>query len=346
MAKSVNPHDARLERGRGYREEQLPTAYHQVQEQFLLRVIQAGGLPMNRVLELGCGGGRITKRLAERFPHAKITGFELSQAACEGARQHCAGLRNVTIQTHNFYSPQPFPGGGNWDTTIAVEIFLHHSAPLLRVLLRRIASQTRFIVNIDWSESWTWPMPEHVWAHDYTALYHEAGLRCAAFTLPQKVAGLQQRLFVAGCELPQRLVELEQASATGTTPAKQEAISPPPVVDWQMRQELAITELRGTIPPGSKVILVNNDEWGCEAQALPALRVLPFLERNGRFWGPPATSTEALSELERMRASGAQYLAVTWNAFWWLEHYRAFSEHLDQRARRLCATDTVVIFQL
>lgn len=113
MARSVNTQASRLERGRGYREAQLPTAYHQVQEQFLLQVIQAAGLPMNRVLELGCGSGRITKRLAERFPHANITGFELSQAACEGARQHCAGLRNVAIQTHNFYSPQLFPGGGN-----------------------------------------------------------------------------------------------------------------------------------------------------------------------------------------------------------------------------------------
>lgn len=345
MAKSFDVHDFWLKRGRGYREEQQSAAYHQVQEQFLLQVIEAGGLPIHRVLELGCGFGRISRRVAERFPSANITAFDLSQAECEDARQHCAGLPNVTIQAHDFYSPRPFPGGGDWDTTIAVEVFLHHTAPLLRVLLRRIANQTRFIVNIDWSETWSWPTPEHVRVHDYVALYHEAGLQCAAFVLPQKVAGLQQRLFVAGRELPEKLVALERQTAAGSASAPRETPSPP-VVDWLMRQERALAELRGAIPSGSKVILVNNDEWGCEAEALPMLHVVPFLERNGRFWGPPATSAEALSELERMRAGGAQYLAVSWNAFWWLEHYRTFSEHLDQRTMRLLATDTIVIFQL
>jgi hypothetical protein len=285
--------------------------------------------------------------LAEKFPNTHITAFDLSQAQCEDARAHCAGLPNVAIETHDFYSPKPFPGGGNWDTTIAVEVFLHHTAPLLRVLLRRIANQTRFIVNIDWSETWPWPTPEHVCVHDYAALYQEAGLRSATFVLPQKVAGLQQRLFVAGHELPEAVLKLEQQhSAAGSVSTTPEPASPPPVADWLLRQQRAIAELREVIPTGSTVILVNNDEWGCEAREMPTLRVLPFLERDGRFWGPPANNAEALSELARLRSGGAGYLAVTWNAFWWLEHYRAFGDHLNQRATRVRASDTVIIFQL
>jgi hypothetical protein len=92
--------------------------------------------------------------------------------------------------------------------------------------------------------------------------------------------------------------------------------------------------------------IVNIDERGCEARALPTLRVVSFLERDGRFWGAPTDDAEALRELERMRAGGARYLAVTWNAFWWLEHYRLFCEHLHQRATRVRATDTVIIIQL
>ncbi len=113
-----------------------------------------------------------------------------------------------------------------------------------------------------------------------------------------------------------------------------------------MRQERALATLQVAIPTGSTIILVNNDEWGCEARSLPKLHVFPFLERDGRFWGPPANNAEALSELERLRSQGARYLAVTWNAFWWLEHYRAFGEHLNQRATWIHATDDIVIFEL
>jgi 2-polyprenyl-3-methyl-5-hydroxy-6-metoxy-1,4-benzoquinol methylase len=50
-----------------------------------------------RVLDVGCGQGRIMNRLAERYPHSRFIGMDLSEAAIESARQEAAqrGLRNI-----------------------------------------------------------------------------------------------------------------------------------------------------------------------------------------------------------------------------------------------------------
>jgi hypothetical protein len=45
----------------------------------------------------------------------------------------------------------------------------------------------------------------------------------------------------------------------------------------------------------------------------------------------PADSQAAIAQLEAVRARGADYLVIPRTAFWWLEHYREFSEHLLRR---------------
>jgi hypothetical protein len=47
----------------------------------------------------------------------------------------------------------------------------------------------------------------------------------------------------------------------------------------------------------------------------------------------PADSTEAIAHLERLRAKGARYLLIPRTAFWWLDHYREFNEHLLRHYR-------------
>jgi len=179
MAESFDVNAYWLKRGRGYATERLPGEYHRLQEQFLLSVLRDGGLPMNRVLELGCGFGRITKLLANSFPQTEIVALDLSPEQLDNARRHCAGLTNIAFRRFDFYSGEPFPGTAPWDTAIAIEVFLHHPESLLRDLITRLAQVTSFIVNIDWSERWAWGTPEHVWIHDYAALYRDAGLQCA-----------------------------------------------------------------------------------------------------------------------------------------------------------------------
>ena len=45
-----------------------------------------------RILDLGCGTGEISLRLAELFPTAQVTGVDLEEAHLRRARERCAAL--------------------------------------------------------------------------------------------------------------------------------------------------------------------------------------------------------------------------------------------------------------
>ncbi len=61
----------------------------------------------------------------------------------------------------------------------------------------------------------------------------------------------------------------------------------------------------------------------------------------------PAGSAEAIAELERLRASGGGFLVIPKPAFWWLEYYPEFKEHLERHYRvAVRDEETCVIFDL
>src|SRR5687768_12491729 len=198
-----------LERGRAYVAEKFPQAYHRLQERFLIDTLKATAIPFGRIVELGCGFGRVTRLLADAYPGATITAVDLSEQQLHYARQYCEGRQNITFATYDFYSGAPI-SGGHHDLAVAIEVFLHHPETFLRGFLNRLSTAANFIANIDWSEDWPWPRPEHVWVHDYAAIYRELGLRCLALPLPERVTGLQQKLFLAGRDLPPAARALDQ----------------------------------------------------------------------------------------------------------------------------------------
>src|SRR5262249_40674130 len=148
------------------------------------------------LLELGCGFGRITRLLAQTFPQACITALDLSPDQLAQARLNCGNTPNLSFLEYDFYSGAPLPVT-SCNAVIAVEVFLHHPLDALRSLVEKLRACAQHLINVDWSEDWPWQTPEHVWVHDYRSLYRGAGLQCATFVLPEKVGGLQQKLFIA-----------------------------------------------------------------------------------------------------------------------------------------------------
>jgi Sulfotransferase family len=60
----------------------------------------------------------------------------------------------------------------------------------------------------------------------------------------------------------------------------------------------------------------------------------------------PADSTEAIGHLETLRARGGQFLLLPSTAFWWLDHYADFRQHLDYRYRRIWDDADCLIYEL
>jgi len=328
-----------MARGRKYVAEKFPEEYHRLQERFLLDTLKAVGLPLCRILELGCGFGRITRLLADAYPQAAITAVDLSEQQLQNARRYCEGRQNITFATYDFYSGAPIPGSHH-DLVVAIEVFLHHPETFLRDFLRKLSGAATFILHIDWSEEWPWPRPEHVWIHDYVALYRELELECVAVPLPERVAGLQQRLFLTGRSLPAVARALEQKGVPSPPAA------PPPVARWYLQLERAVSDLKLFVPENASLILVNDDEWGARTAQFEPRRVLPFLERNEKYWGRPVDDANAIEELARMRREGATHIAFSWNSFWWLEHYAGFVAHLTRSSRCVLRNERVIIFEL
>ncbi len=67
----------------------------------------SGGI---RVLDVGCGSGRILNRLAELYPESRFTGIDLSEEAIGVARNEAAGknLRNIEFLVRDLGDPAAF----------------------------------------------------------------------------------------------------------------------------------------------------------------------------------------------------------------------------------------------
>jgi hypothetical protein len=109
--------------------------------------------------------------------------------------------------------------------------------------------------------------------------------------------------------------------------------------------EDARRELLDTIPARQTLILVDQEQSGLAA-VLGDRHRLPFLERDGVYWGLPPDDATAVAELERLRSVGAAFFVVAWPAFWWFEYYGGLREHLRDRYPCVLATERIMVFAL
>ena len=111
----------------------------------------------------------------------------------------------------------------------------------------------------------------------------------------------------------------------------------------KMENRIAV-RLRTILRRGAPCILVDLDRTDIKDSL--ANPVIPFVERAGQYWGPPADDAQAVRELERLRRDGAEFIVFPWFAAWWLEHYRGFSEHLRKTSTCLANDDLITVYDL
>ena len=107
----------------------------------------------------------------------------------------------------------------------------------------------------------------------------------------------------------------------------------------------ATQEIREIIPTEAAFILAG--EVSSEASALVApRRCIPFLEKDGGYWGKPADDAAAIRELERLRETGAGFIVFVSSTFWWLEYYRGLREYLRVQFPCVRENERIVMFDL
>ncbi len=99
------------------------------------------------------------------------------------------------------------------------------------------------------------------------------------------------------------------------------------------------------IPAEDAFILVDDGNLDVAPLVSPR-RCIPVLEKDGGYWGKPANDAIAISELERLRKSGARFIAFAWPALWWLDHYSGLRDYLRSQFDCLAANENLVLFDL
>src|SRR5215207_785244 len=113
---------------------------------------------------------------------------------------------------------------------------------------------------------------------------------------------------------------------------------------WFHRLRAVAAEIDALIDSDVPFVLVDDDNLGM--RPMPGSRPIPFLERDGNWWGPPADDRTAITELERLHEAGARFLVFAWPAFWWLDYYSGFADYVQARFERVAATDDFLVFDM
>jgi glycosyltransferase involved in cell wall biosynthesis len=117
---------------------------------------------------------------------------------------------------------------------------------------------------------------------------------------------------------------------------------------WMHLLDLAANDVMHLIPTKETFIFVDEDQladkWG-GAGFVENRQAMPFLEKDGEYWGPPPDDETAIREFERLRQSGANFIVFAWTAFWWLEHYQEFYKYLRTNYRCVLDNERLVVFK-
>lgn len=113
--------------------------------------------------------------------------------------------------------------------------------------------------------------------------------------------------------------------------------------EWDEKRRRIASIIRDVVPPGKRVAAVDKHD--------PTF--LHLSQRSGWHFpdhgllpGYPRNSEAAITHLKDLRQRGANFLVFPSAAFWWLDHYSAFRQHLYESYPCSWSDEDCIIFQL
>lgn len=142
-----------------------------------------------RVLDLGCGRGRLLRRLAAKYPRSRFSGLDLSADAIGFAREHGAGLANLEYHVRDLSDFDRTAEPESYDL-IATFDAIHDQAQPLNVLKGIHRALARDGVYLMQDISGTSHVHEDVSHPIGTFLYTVSCMHCMTVSLAQGGEGL------------------------------------------------------------------------------------------------------------------------------------------------------------
>lgn len=164
-------------RGKTYiQEERLLDPFYRDQEEIFCAAVRTvkftGYGQITRVLEVGCGFGRITRAIADGSVDMKFVGVDLSQDQVENAKKYCSGYP-ATFHQLDIMSFKPLPEA---DVIVACEVLLHIPKYVVRRVVMKLLASAPVLIH-DFDPNWPKgrPVADHCFHHDYDRLYRSIG---------------------------------------------------------------------------------------------------------------------------------------------------------------------------
>lgn len=114
---------------------------------------------------------------------------------------------------------------------------------------------------------------------------------------------------------------------------------------WLYRLRQSVDDITRLVPENKSFILVDEEQWEA-GQSIAGRKRIPFLERDGQYWGVPSDDDIAIRELERLRHKGASFLIFAWPAFWWLDYFSGMHRYLRTQFRCVMENGNLLMFNL
>ena len=134
--------------------------------------------------------------------------------------------------------------------------------------------------------------------------------------------------------LSERLLNLSQQRSDFA-----QLIEPAIGLPWDERLQLAAEEVRQVSGAGDHLVLVDDYQWG---DRLGDRKMTRF----GETSGTPASSDDAIHEVETLREAGATHLVVAWPSLWVLDYYGGLRSHLAERYALVLRNSRVTVYDL
>jgi GT2 family glycosyltransferase len=100
------------------------------------------------------------------------------------------------------------------------------------------------------------------------------------------------------------------------------------------------------LPPGATVAVVSRGDEALLQLGCATAWHFPRDSDGGWAGHYPADTAGAVAQLEAVRRAGAEYLLLPEPAFWWLDHYTGFSDHLQRHGEEIARTTDLRLYRL